>query len=206
MKKILSSILLAAMLVTVTMPAFADTEIDGNQDFTGTPVEATLIAPDVVYVDTEVSIAIDITNIFDRGMPDVTIWVNGELVWYQDIEKAVTANYTFAVDTSTAGEQVFDIEVWTRLGNKNFEQLLFADAITVTVVEQEVDMLTFLNDELDKLLADGDLDWSGDIVIAGYVFHGNGNGTKFSTIDNVKYKLVQEGNQNKGYTYYIEIA
>jgi hypothetical protein len=60
-------------------------------------------------------------------------------------------------------------------------------------------------DKLTNALKKIMINWTKDIkvLIDGkeHTFCGNGNGTKFCTIDGIKYQLVQAGNILKGYTY-----
>ncbi|MCL2137849.1 MAG: hypothetical protein FWH40_10115 [Coriobacteriia bacterium] len=206
MKKLVKFALILAIMSMLTIPAYAVTNV--NQDFSNTGVEVTVTEPEVVYVGSDVSIVLDVTNNVDRGIPDVTIWINGEMVSNFDIPKGTTATYTLAVDTSEAGDQVFLIEIWSRINNKNFAQQLYEGTTVITVVEvEEEDILALLNDALNALLADGDPDWTGDIELAGYIFHSesnpNASGTKQATINGETYSLIRTGNAQNGYGYKI---
>jgi hypothetical protein len=110
-----------------------------NQNFEGTPVDIYAVASETVFVNDEAQIVITIeNNVLDRGLPQVSIWVNGERVaFYSDIAKGATVEYVVEVDTAVAGEQTFDIEVWTRKNNVNYADLLGEGTITIDVVQPE---------------------------------------------------------------------
>ena len=118
--------LAVALTLVLALPALATPEKDNpNQDFSGTPVT-------IETTDSEVKISI--TNVEDRGLPDVSIWANDVLVAsYAEIGKGKTVTHVIDVDTSLVGAQTFDIVVWTRLGNANFQDILFADTAVVDV-------------------------------------------------------------------------
>jgi len=115
-----------ALALAFSIPALASTAKDNpNQDFTGTPVT-------VETTDSEVKITIQ--NVADRGLPDVSIWSNGvRVASYAEIGKGKTVTHVINVNTNLVGIQTFDIVVWTRLGNKNFQDILFADTAVVEV-------------------------------------------------------------------------
>ena len=115
-----------ALALAFAIPALAAPAKDNpNQDFTGTPVT-------VEKTDSEVKISI--TNVADRGLPDVSIWSNDvRVASYSEIGKGKTVTHVINVNTNLVGTQTFDIVVWTRLGNKNFQDILFADTVVVDV-------------------------------------------------------------------------
>jgi len=118
--------LIIALALAVAVPALAaPAKHNPNQDFTGTPVTVETTASEV---------KITITNIADRGLPDVTIWSNGvRVASYSEIGKGKTVTHTIGVNTNLVGIQTFDIVVWTRKGNKNFEDILLEETAVVNV-------------------------------------------------------------------------
>jgi len=182
------SILLAFALVAgcfAVMPLTsnaAPAKDNKNQDFTGTPVD--VVAPEEVLVGEEAKITIAVENIANRGMPQVGIWVNGVRVAYTDeIGKGKSFDYTIDVDTSTDGEQSFAIVVWTRLGNPNFQDILFDKTVVVTVIAPEPEPLV---NQLNDALAAGEYT---------YIF-GSSPPTLTIVIDGVSYVFTANGNFN----------
>jgi hypothetical protein len=205
---------LVAGCFAVVAPAIADAGYNENQDFEGTPVIVTASA-ESVYVDEEAQITISVENIADRGLPDVSIWVNNvRVAFYSDIGKGKIVAFTYDVDTSVADTFEFAIEVWTRLDNKNFEALLLGDeTITITVVEPEPTGRTpeqwrdAIRDAITTAL-DGNTDIRTlveDIL--------GGKGTQITvTIDGKPYVFTSNGDANsdksliiEGRTYIINI-
>ena len=172
-----------------------------NQDFTGTPVDVVVSTDETIFVGDEVTITITVENIADRGLPQLSIWVNGEQVaFWNEVGKGKTAGYEIDVDTSKTGEQSFDIVVWTRLGNKNFQDILYSGTTEITVVAPPE---TPLVDKLNDAIKNGDFIATGPIVLivdeVPYTFTSksgnyNGNGTLFCTVDGVEYKLERNNN------------
>ena len=138
-KRILAVLLITAFVCAMTVFAFAAPAKDtSNQDFAGTLVDVSV--SDDVYVDDYAQIAISIENVADRGLPDVTIWINGncERV-YSEIGKGKTVEFIFDnICTDVAGDQFFDIVVWTRMGNKNFQDILYSGTATLNVMVRHV--------------------------------------------------------------------
>ena len=137
-KQILVAILVAALILALTISAIAKPAKDNdNQDFSGTSVVVT--APESVLMEEEAQILINLDNLAkDRGLPQVSIWVNGsQVAYYAEVAKGATVAYVIDVNTAEAGLNDFVIEVWTRLGNKNFQDLLYGDTITVEVIEPD---------------------------------------------------------------------
>ena len=191
MKKlgIFSFVLTMAIALAFSASALAAPAKDNpNQDFTGTPIA--VAAPESVLVDGTAQVALNIKNIKDRGMPEVSIWVNDVKVQsYSEIGKGKTVEYVFDVDTAVVGTQTFDIVVWTRLGNKNFQDQLYVGTTTINVVAPEPETKTVdewiadLNGAIEAALVDGALE-----VISGY---GGKNQTAIVlTIDGVDYTFV----------------
>jgi hypothetical protein len=207
-KKQVVSILLLLALVTGCFAAMPQTSTaapgNGNQDFTGTPVSVA-VTTSYALIDEEAQIVITVENMAERGLPDVSIWINNARVkLYSDIGKGKSIEFVFDVDTSKAGEFDFDIEVWTRKGNKNFEAIL-GEPVTKTMtvvpsVEDEKTLLDALNDALEGITNSGDGPITVTVDGIDYVFETNNqnyNGnpkTLFCNIDGIKYKLVTSGN------------
>ena len=194
MKKFLVVLLTLTMVFAFTLTAMAAPFKDNpNQNFDGF-VEIDVIAPgDAVVAGDEAQIAITIVNgEKDRGLPQISLWVNGEQVaFYEEITKGGSVTYMIDVDTSAAGEQVFDIAVWTRIDNKNFADELYAETVTVTVVEPEKTageiLLDFIVDN-PKIFANG-----GD-GLAAYLSIVNGKITV--TIGDLAIELTAGNNLN----------
>ena len=130
MKKFL--VILLALTLVFALSAAAMANAEDNQDFTGTLV--TVAAPESVLVAEEATITITVENVADRGLPQVSVWVNGEQVeFYNEIGKGKSVEYTVPVDTSEAGLQAFEVVVWTRLGNQNWAQELYKGTKIVEV-------------------------------------------------------------------------
>ena len=141
---------------------------NGNSEFLYT---AWAEYPEKVLVGQEgVCIDVYVRNDNGRAIPDVTAWVDG-MAWilgYDAKGKAIMSesiskkgdvfSICVPVDTSNAGELEFNIEIWTRLGNKNWQELIFGgpgNTIKIEVVEPEPEIPTFPDGiELDK---DGNL-------------------------------------------------
>ena len=145
------TILLALVLVAgcfAIMPltsTAAPAKDNPNQDFTGTPVTVEASAETVFVGESAfITITIDRTNpkadgVTGKGaLPEVTIWVNGERVGkLGDIKEGVSVTFLYEVDTQIPGEKTFEIEVWTRIGNKNFQDDLYdGEAIVMDVIEK----------------------------------------------------------------------
>ena len=211
MKKLLSFMLVLTMLFALAIPAMAAPAKDNaNQDFTGTPV--TVNAPDEVLVNEDAQVIVTVTNVADRGLPDVTIWVNSVCVKsYSEIGKGKSVEIVIDVDTAEAGVQAFDVVVWTRLGNKNFQDKLYEGTTTIAVVEPVPEEKTVeqwledLNDALNKAISDGTFEIVNTnnktyvtLTVDGvdYTFEG-GNGVrsdKVCYIDGVAYVIRITGN------------
>jgi len=139
---------------------------NGFYDRVGVLVE--VVAPEVVFVGTPFTVEFTITNFAGRAIPSVTAWKSptfkkagdyasgytsdGIVFGYDSKGKAITdvsisdgGSLTFTVGPfvpTVAGDFVIDdIEIWTRLGNKNFQDQLFGalrgDKIVVEVIEQK---------------------------------------------------------------------
>jgi|GEM_PF-2657779 len=117
---------IVALALAVALPALAaPARNNPNQNFSGTPVTIETLGSEV---------KLSITNVANRGLPDVTVWTNDVLVAsYSEIAKGQTVTHVIDVNTNLVGTQSFDIVVWTRLGNKNFQDILFADTAVVDV-------------------------------------------------------------------------
>ena len=161
MKKLFVICFVTALAASLSITAFAAPVCENpnwtacqNNDFSDTLVEVT--APVEIFVGDDAGINVDVTNLADRGLPQVTIFVNGDVAaYYSQIGKGATQQYVIEVDTTEAGEQTFEIEVWTRLGNKNYEDLLYADTVTVDVQSVDVDWFAAFTDALADAIADG---------------------------------------------------
>ena len=137
---------------------------------------------------------------------------------YSEIAKGKTVEYTIGVDTTVAGTQTFDIVVWTRLGNKNFQDQLYVGTTTINVVAPEPESKTVaqwladLNSALGAAVADGTfavVPYPGNntavvLTIDGvdYTFVGGGGvrSDKSCVIDGVTYILNTAGNNPPRYS------
>jgi hypothetical protein len=151
MKKLFTLAFAAILMVAFAVTVAAN---PNNQDFTGTPV--TVVAPDEpVVVGDETTITITVANpadLFDRGIPQMGIWVNGERVQYvSELGKNATMEYIIEVDTTEEGVQEFVVAVWTRHGHPNFAQEVFSKTITVEVVDPTIT----LAEELEEFIGEG---------------------------------------------------
>jgi hypothetical protein len=93
---------------------------------------------DTVEINTEnVVVTITVTNDnveVDRGIPQVAIIVNNEQVaFYDNIGKGETQTTEIPVNTDISGPVSFDIAVWSRIGNSQFEQKLFSGKAEIIV-------------------------------------------------------------------------
>jgi len=197
---ILATIILAACITLLPITANANPD---NQNIKATVTVEPIATK--VFVGEETQITITITNDqVDRGIPQVSIRVNEKQVYfYENLRKGETVTYCFDVNTNEAGDQIFDIAVWTRLGNKNFEQTLHAEKITIEVIEPPQDEQTLL-EKFNGAIANGDFSGKGPIVLTvdgvDYAFTSNsgnynGNGSLFCSVDGVVYRLERN---NKG--------
>ena len=160
---------------------------NGFYDRVGVLVE--VVAPEVVFVGTPFTVEFTITNFAGRAIPSVTAWeaptfkkagdyasgyTSGAIVYgYDSKGKAITevsisdgASLTFTVGPfvpTVAGDFVIDdIEIWTRLGNKNFQDQLFGglrgDKIVVEVIEQKIEFPNGIGTDKDgNLIIDSNL-------------------------------------------------
>ncbi|MCL2486167.1 MAG: hypothetical protein FWE86_01025 [Oscillospiraceae bacterium] len=205
MKKVISLAIVLTLVFVMAVPAFAAPAKDNkNQDFTGTPVDVVVDASDPIYVDDAVQIVITVHNIADRGLPQLGIWVNGvRVAFFDEVGKGKCVSHVIDVDTSEAGPRSFDVVVWTRLGNKNFEDILYAGTTVVDVLEPEPEEEVPLEDKFNDAIANGDFSGSGPIILTvdgvDYAFTSNsgnynGNGTLFCEVDGVVYMLIRNNN------------
>ncbi|MCL2744863.1 MAG: hypothetical protein FWE67_13525, partial [Planctomycetaceae bacterium] len=137
-------------------------------------------SPVAAYVGDDVYVEVTVTNNTGRALPDITGWMGH--VEFDAKDKMITGNapiifgydskgkpyysntlpdgasFTFSikVDTSTAGEKVIEFDVWSRVDNKNWRELLLCacgdDAIVVNVIEKTGDF-------------DADVDPDGNLII-----------------------------------------
>jgi hypothetical protein len=206
-KSILSIFVVFALVVgcfAAMPPTNAGTSIkdNENQDFTDTPVSV-IASNESVLVGEETQIVVTIENIADRGLPDVSILVDGECInSYDEIGKGETVEYVIDVDTSEVGTQDFKIKVWTRLGNKNFGTMLYSQKITIAVTQPIVEEKP-LEDKFNDAIKNGDVSGIGPIVLTvdgvDYSFTSNsgnynGYGSLFCTVDGVVYRLERNNN------------
>ena len=212
MKRLLSVILVCTMAFALAVPAFADPV---NQDFTDTPVD--ISAPGAIFVGDAAAITVTVENLvkFNRGLPQLSIWIDGECVQsYDEIGKGKTAEYVFDVDTSEAGEQTFYVEVWTRIDNKNFKQLLSEATIVIDVQTKEkmpeewkADITNAINEAIGTGNITALVEKYGNngscirVTIGGveYIFTG-GNGTnsdKSCSINGIIYTITIQANGAK---------
>jgi hypothetical protein len=186
-KTILSTMLVFALVAgcfaVMPLNVNADTNImeNDNQDFSGTIV--CVEAPTSVNVGDGTFITVSVENVADRGLPEVSIWVNGSQIALYDVAKGATVTRILPVDTSVAGSQTFAIEVWTRIDNKNFQYLLGEDEITINVVEKIKTPQQWINgitDAINEAIAEK----GGNI--ADLVVQGANDSTITLTIDGVE--------------------
>ena len=121
---------------------------DQRQDVT---VKVT--TPRTLFVGmTDCWIEVTLHNISGRAIPDVTVWSNevpvelgrdslGKPFYSYSLSDDETKTFRIAVDTSEAGTIEYAIDVWTRLGNKNWQDLFYgAEAgngpIKIEIIEQ----------------------------------------------------------------------
>ena len=201
MKRNLWTLVAVTLVVAVAFPSFAAPAKDNaNQDFTGTPVD--VAAPASVMVGDAASVTISIKNVADRGLPQVTIFVNGvQKASFDEIAKGATKSFTFNVDTAAAGAQSFEIVVWTRKGNKNFEDILYSETTTITVVAPVAEKP--MEEKFNDAIKNGEVSGTGPIVITvdgvahEFVSNSgnyNGNGSLFCWVDGVEYRLERNKN------------
>jgi hypothetical protein len=218
-KSIVSIMFVFALFVgcfAAVAPAIATPlKYNPNQDFTDT--EVTVDAPESVFVGDEAQITITVENTADRGLPQISIWVDGtRVVFYSEIAKGASVSYSFDLDTSEAGEQSFDIEVWTRKNNVNYADLLNSGTVTIEVVEPEPEVKTpaewradITNAINDAIAAQGVNNIADLVVVTNnrssitltidgevYVFTGGAgiNADKSLTIDDVTYIITIQAN------------
>ena len=206
MKKIFTIALVLVLTLAFSVPVLADA--NENQDFTGTPV--TVDAPESVLVGESAQIVISVENIADRGLPQVSIWINGEEVaFYEEIHKAETTEFVWDVDTGTAGEQDFAIAVWTRIDNVNFAAELYAGTVTVKVAAKAITAEN-IADAINEAIVDaGAANITALVEVANnqssitlnifgveYVFTGGAgvNSDKSCVIDGVTYSITIQAN------------
>jgi hypothetical protein len=197
MKRLVTFTLVITMLFALAISASAS-----NQDFisrSAVSIEGsatTVSAGESAYID------ITVANLADRGMPDVSIWINGSRFGRPvDIAKGGALVSQYAINTDTDGVLTFDVEVWTRINNKNFAQLLSSKTITIEVGAE--DLLKKMNDAIDN----GDYYGDGPITIivdgVEYVFTSNsgnynGYGSLFCWVDGVEYRLERNAHSLLG--------
>jgi len=213
-RKILAVLLCVTIgLIAMMAPTWAAPAKDNaNQNFTGTPV--VVDAPGSVLVGEAAQIVITVTDVAARGLPQVSIWVNGgQVAFWSEIKKGGVVQFIIDdIDTSAAGNIDFEIAVWTRLGNKNFEDALYCDITTIAVVAPEPEIKTpaewleDFNAALQKALEDGTFEVTYfnnksyvTLTVDGenYVFEGNGNSDrspKSLVMDGVKYEIHTSNN------------
>jgi len=195
------TILTVAFVMAFAVSAFAAPAKDNaNQDFTGTPV--TVTAPESVLVGDAASVTISIQNVADRGLPQVAFFVNGvQVAYFDEIAKGTSKSFTFDVNTAAAGAQSFEIVVWTRKGNKNFEDILYSETTTITVVAPVAEKP--MEEKFNDAIKNGEVSGTGPIVITvdgvahEFVSNSgnyNGNGSLFCWVDGVEYRLERNKN------------
>ncbi|MCL2122267.1 MAG: hypothetical protein FWH28_08485 [Clostridiales bacterium] len=204
MKKIITIALVLVLTLVFSAPVLANE----NQDFTGTPV--TVSAPESVLVGESAQIVISVENIADRGLPQLSIWINGEeMAFYEEIHKAETIEFVWDIDTDATGEQTFAISVWTRIGNVNFAAELYAGTVTVNVAAKAITAENIV-DAINEAIADaGAANITALVEVANnqssitlnifgveYVFVGGAgvNSDKRCVIDGVTYSITIQAN------------
>ncbi|MDR0492849.1 MAG: hypothetical protein LBH74_04325 [Nitrososphaerota archaeon] len=215
-KSIVSIMFVFALVVgcfAALAPAIATPlKYNPNQDFTDT--EVTVDAPESVFVGDDAQITITVENTADRGLPQVSIWVDGTRVaFYSEIAKGASVSYSFALNTAEAGEQNFDIEVWTRKSNVNYADLLNEGTVTIEVVKKEKSTEQWkadITDAITQAIADANVaNIAGLVTVVNnksYItltidgveraFEGGAglNSDKLLTIDGVTYTIVIQAN------------
>jgi len=136
--------------------------------------------PVAAYVGDDVYVEVTVTNNTGRALPDITGWMGhvefdakdkmiagkapiifgydskGKPYYSNTLPNGASFTFYIQVDTSTAGEKVIEFDVWSRVDNKNWRELLLCacgdDAIVVEVIEKSVDF-------------DADADSKGNLLI-----------------------------------------
>jgi hypothetical protein len=116
-----------------------------KNDFVGTGTVDTMgvDVPGVVFQGTaDVYIEITLKNPDNRGMPDITLWLNGKLIKSWDsISSNGSVTYKIPVDTSVLGTQTFKFAAYSRFGHKQWEYEFFSGdnngIVTIEVIEQK---------------------------------------------------------------------
>ena len=150
MKKLFSFALVILMIFALAVPAMAvSVKYNENQDFTE-PVTVTTydlpwafiyaenpFTPEgipifAVPVGQDIKIPISFTNNADRACPQLSIWVNFEQsAYWGSVGKGETVEYILDIDTSEVGTYSYYVEIWTRMGNPNYEDLGVGAAIFI---------------------------------------------------------------------------
>ena len=77
-------------------------------------------------------------NTAARTIPQISVRNNGaQIAYYDSLSSGATLTHIIPIDTSVAGVQTFDLEVWTRFGHPNFAQLFWGGSKTVEIIEQK---------------------------------------------------------------------
>jgi hypothetical protein len=190
MKKIFTLLFAVMFIFSFSSQSFATIEKDNeNQDFQDTSVSVN--APLSVLVGNDAKIIITVDNDKrDRGLPQLSILVNDTRVaYYEEIAKGSSVEYVLIIDTSIPGKLEYNVEIWTRLGNKNYEDLLFSDTIEIEIIPKAGktpdEWLSAFRDALiDAVTAKGD-----DVVFS----YGNNGSAIRLTIDNIDYNFIGGG-------------
>jgi len=151
MKKLFTIAFAVILMIAFAVTVSANPD---NQIFTGTPVE--VVAPDeAVILGEEATITITVENpsdLFRRGIPQVEILVNGvPVAFVTELARGAFLEYVIEVDTTEVGVQEFTVEVWTRRGNKNWEEQLWNEKYTVEVIDPS----TTLAEDLNEFIGNG---------------------------------------------------
>ena len=215
MKKVFALVLTAVMAFALAVPVMAAPEKSNpNQDFTGL-TETAYDLPEECVVDVteegvpiltvpvgyDLKIPITFTNNADRGLPQLSIWVNGEQAAYWGaVSKGESVTYVIDVDTSAEGTYLYFVEIWTRRGNPNYEDVGVGAAIIIVEGEPESDggeksdaalLMDLTSDEITKGLK---LNEKGMVLAAG--------GREFVLCAGAK-SLNQKGTVDLGDGYFL---
>jgi len=87
-------------------------------------------------------IPISITNDTNRACPQLSIWINDELVaFWGSVGKGETVKYVIEVDTSEVCKYMYFVEIWTRKDNLNYKDCgVGAAVINVFVPDNEIEI------------------------------------------------------------------
>jgi len=176
-----------------------------NQLFTGTPAFAVpQTEPAVPGGKATIFVTLENT-VVNRGIPYVTIWVDGELYdSFEEIANGEIFEYTLVVDISETAvdTQQFEIQVYSRIGHQFAWAFIENPIVTITIAtpEPEPTMLDKLTDAINSAIGYGPITVTVDGVAYAFTSNSgnyNGNGSLFCTIDGTVYRLERN---NQGIT------